>query len=178
MDPSLRADAAVSSAKSTASTKPVPKNANEFIEQQLDERLSAIEAALNADALALHGPLYVGVDSVVRGAVEDLRARSTRPPHLACVLTTFGGYIEVVQRIVETIRHHYEHVHFVVPDQAFSAGTVLAMSGDDILMDYYSRLGPIDPQVESAGGHMVPALGYLIQWERLLDKARKGQLTA
>jgi hypothetical protein len=51
------------------------------------------------------------------------------------------------------------------------------MSGDEIYMDYYSRLGPIDPQVEKADGRMVPALGYLAQWERLLRKARKGEIT-
>ena len=51
------------------------------------------------------------------------------------------------------------------------------MSGDAIYMDYYSRLGPIDPQVENASGRMVPALGYLIQWERLLKKANDGNIT-
>jgi hypothetical protein len=52
-----------------------------------------------------------------------------------------------------------------------SAGTILAMSGDAILMDYYSVLGPIDPQVPSQDGRYVPALGYLIRYQELLDKA-------
>jgi hypothetical protein len=51
------------------------------------------------------------------------------------------------------------------------------MSGDAIWMDYYSRLGPIDPQVQSNTGRAVPALGYLIQWERLIEKAKKGEIT-
>jgi hypothetical protein len=51
------------------------------------------------------------------------------------------------------------------------------MSGDAIYMDYYSRLGPIDPQVGTASGRRVPALGYLVQWERLLEKAANGTLT-
>jgi uncharacterized protein YacL (UPF0231 family) len=51
------------------------------------------------------------------------------------------------------------------------------MSGDEIWMDYCSRLGPIDPQVETAKGRLVPALGYLKQWERLLKKANDGTLT-
>lgn len=42
------------------------------------------------------------------------------------------------------------------------------MSGDNIYMDYYSRLGPIDSQVQCRQGQMVPALGYLVQWERLV----------
>ena len=43
-------------------------------------------------------------------------------------------------------------------------------------MDYFSVLGPIDPQVEDARGHQVPALGYLVQYERLLKKADEGTL--
>jgi len=43
-------------------------------------------------------------------------------------------------------------------------------------MDYFSRLGPIDPQVEE-GGKLVPALGYLIQYDRLIKKSQKGNLT-
>ena len=43
-------------------------------------------------------------------------------------------------------------------------------------MDYYSTLGPIDPQVER-GGTLIPATGYLIQYQRLIDKSARGELT-
>ena len=57
-----------------------------------------------------------------------------------------------------------------------SAGTVLAMSGDDILMDYHSCLGPIDPQLRK-GDHLVPALSYLSQFEALIKKSRNEALS-
>jgi len=136
-----------------------------------------IEEALQADGLAFNGPIYGGVDDILRLSVEELVSRNSGRKRLVILLTTSGGYIEVVQRMVDTVRHHYPYVMFVIPNYAFSAGTVFAMSGDEIHMDYYSRLGPIDPQVESASGVMVPALGYLVQWERLLEKARQGTLT-
>lgn len=117
------------------------------------------------------------MDDYVRDFAESLFRRPNKRGRLVVVLTTSGGYIEVVQRIVETLRHHYGSVLFVVPNYAYSAGTVLAMSGNEIHMDYYSRLGPIDPQVSSDSGKFVPALGYLAQWERLLQKARDGKLT-
>ena len=50
------------------------------------------------------------------------------------------------------------------------------MSGDDIYMDYFSVLGPIDPQLEK-DDKMVPALGYLAQYERLIDRSKRGVLT-
>src|SRR4029078_10078292 len=83
-----------------------------------------------------------------------------------------------IQRIVDTLRHHYSIVDFVIPNYAMSAGTVLALSGDAIHMDYYSILGPIDPQLRRSGSQrMVPALGYLVQYERLIAKSRKGELS-
>lgn len=156
--------------------KKTPANANEFIEQQLDEKLTAIEGDFDADAFAFNGGILFGVDDLTREAIENKKRDGSGRTRLAVVLTTAGGYIEVVQRIVETFRHHYPIVEFVIPNYAFSAGTVLALSGDAIHMDYYSRLGPIDPQVE-VQGRMVPAMGYLHRYERLIKKAQSGQIT-
>lgn len=130
-----------------------------------------------SDILGFSGPLIYPVDETVRNVVESMKARSKRQRKLAVVLQSSGGYIEVVHRIVDTLRHHYKIVDFLVPNYAYSAGTVLVMSGDAIYMNYFSRLGPIDPQVETASGKQVSALGYLVQWERLLEKAKQGTLT-
>lgn len=153
-----------------------PQSANDFIEQQLHARLESLESCLDGDALSFSGRLYFGADDVLRKVIEDLKSVSDRK-RLVVVLTTSGGFIEVVNRMVTTIRHHYEYVDFIVPDHAFSAGTVFAMSGDAIYMNYYSQLGPIDPQVQGSNGRTVPALGYLVQYERLLKQAEKGKLT-
>jgi membrane-bound ClpP family serine protease len=95
---------------------------------------------------------------------------------LTIILDTPGGIVEVAERMVNTIRFHYKEVIFIVPDRAMSAGTVFVMSGDRIMMDYFSCLGPIDPQIEKEG-KLVPALSYLNQFNRLNEKARKGNLT-
>lgn len=156
---------------------PTPGNANEFIEIELDDRLKRIEAQFKAHALSFNGPIFSGVDGLVRDAIQHRRASGDDNKRLVVLVTTGGGYIEVVQRIVDTLRKHYDLVDFVIPDHAYSAGTVLAMSGDAIHMDYYSRLGPIDPQVETRDGRMVPALGYLERYNALIDKAKKGTIT-
>jgi hypothetical protein len=52
------------------------------------------------------------------------------------------------------------------------------MSGDSIYMDYASMLGPIDPQIRTSSGNMVPALGYLEQFERMFKKADEGRLNS
>jgi len=44
------------------------------------------------------------------------------------------------------------------------------------MMDFFSTLGPIDPQVEREG-KLVPALSYLIQWDRFVQKSQSQTLT-
>jgi hypothetical protein len=51
------------------------------------------------------------------------------------------------------------------------------MSGDNIYMDFFSVLGPIDPQVQNKDGRFVPALGYLDKIRELLEKAKKNEIT-
>lgn len=147
---------------------------DQVVKQRLDADIKAIETKLERDVLTIVGPIVYGLDESVREAVE---AFSERKAKIAVVLDTPGGIVEVVERMVETIRHFYEDVMFIVPDRAMSAGTIFVMSGDSIMMDYFSRLGPIDPQVEK-DGKLVPALSYLVQYKRLLAKDRKGELTS
>lgn len=134
-----------------------------------------LERRLNADVLALMGPLLPGVDHTALQAAESLLDEHKRPK-LAVVLSTDGGVVEIVEQIVHIFRYHWQEVLFVIPDRAMSAGTVLAMSGDAILMDYSSILGPIDPQI-ARGQKLVPALSYLTQFDRIMKKFEHGAAT-
>ncbi len=145
------------------------------VKQRLDSDVARIEQAFEANGLGMVGPIRFGIDGLVRTALEAIPPASKKN-RLAVVVDTPGGIVEVVERIVDVVRHHFAEVIFVVPDRAMSAGTVLAMSGDSIWMDYFSVLGPIDPQLER-NGQLVPALAYLAQFDRLVAKASSGQLT-
>jgi hypothetical protein len=143
------------------------------IRKTLKTMLEEIETSESANLVLVSGPIVFGVDDNLRDAIEGL---SNRQGRLLVIVDTPGGIVEVVERMVETIRQHYEEVDFVIPDRAMSAGTILVMSGDRIRMDYFSRLGPIDPQVEK-DGHLVPALSYLVQYQRFIEKAQNDELT-
>jgi hypothetical protein len=143
------------------------------IEEQLDRLARDLEARLDGDVLAIMGSVQFTLDESVRDAVEHSTERRKK---VAVVLETPGGFIEVAERIVTVLRHNYEIVDFFVPNRAMSAGTVLVMAGDAIFMDYFSCLGPIDPQVQSDDGSLVPALGYLEAFDALMAKAEAGGL--
>lgn len=145
--------------------------ANSYIEAELATRLKAVEDAANADALVCIHPIHAPFDDLIRDKLEDIKNKRDA---LLVILETDGGSIETCERIADTLRYHYPkgEVAFLVPNHAMSAGTILIMSGDRILMDYYSVLGPIDPQIENLHGHWVPALGYLETYEDLVRKSR------
>ncbi|MEJ7811362.1 MAG: hypothetical protein WKG32_13205, partial [Gemmatimonadaceae bacterium] len=133
-------------------------SSNSLVVEWLDDRLRDLEKATNADVLAYVGPIVFAGADAIRDVLDD---RKSKRLSLAVVLETLGGYAEAAERIAETFRHHYQRVDFIIPNFAFSAGTILVMSGDAIHMDYYSVLGPIDPQVDKGERGFVPALGYL-----------------
>ncbi|MBR3303796.1 MAG: serine dehydrogenasease [Bacteroidales bacterium] len=137
---------------------------------------SELEAAINSDVLSYFGPIVDGNESAFLDVIETIAAEA-KSETLSVILTTGGGSAMAVERYVNIIRKHYERVNFIVPDYAYSAGTIFCMSGDEILMDYSSVLGPIDPQVKNKEGKFVPALGYLDKIDELIDKAKKNILT-
>lgn len=153
-----------------------PYEANALVINKLDECVDRIESELGADLLAFSGPIYSGADLFIRDAIEYRKHQRPKRNKLAFFLETTGGYIEIAQRIATILRKHYKKVEFFIPNAAMSAGTVLVMSGDKIHMDYYSILGPIDPQLPKPDGGSIPALGYLKKYEELMDKASKGSL--
>lgn len=144
--------------------------------RELGRILESIGDAYEADAIAYFGPILFDVDDAIRDAVEDIENRKTK---LMFILDTGGGYIDVAERIVAVLRKHYAEVEFIVPNMAMSAGTILVMSGDAIHMDYYSRLGPIDPQVQkpNSPNELVPALGYAEKFDELVEKSTKEGLS-
>lgn len=154
-------------------------NSDRVIEHLLDQKLEAIEQSVgDADAIFFNGDITPGSDQLLRVAIEHVKRKKPQRRSLIFVLQTDGGYIEIVERMVNILRHHYSRVEFLVPDHAMSAGTVLALSGDKIYMDYFSTLGPIDPQVERPDSRKsIPVQGYLAQYNRLLEKDRLGQIT-
>lgn len=147
---------------------------DDYIKVQLNNHIARIGQQLgDADAMSIVSPIVSGVDTTIRDAIEK---KETKKRKMAIVLETPGGVVEVVERMVEVIRNFYQEVVVIVPNQAMSAGTVFALSADRIMMDYFSRLGPIDPQIVK-DGKLVPALAYLNQYQKLNEKAAQGNLT-
>lgn len=82
-----------------------------------------------------------------------------------------GGMAEAAESVVKLLRSRFKAVRFIVPNIAKSAATMMALSGDEILMDTDAELGPIDPQfnLTKADGTTVvaPAQAIIDEFDRL-----------
>jgi len=152
-------------------------NVNSTIRGLLEEKLLKIEQYFKADVFSYYGNIIDGLENDIRNIIEELAQDPDKKEKLVVILTTMGGSAIAVERYVNIIRHHYNTVDFVVPDYAYSSGTIFCMSGDNIYMDYFSVLGPIDPQVQNKDGKWVGALGYLDKINDAIEKSKRNELS-
>lgn len=103
-----------------------------------------IAADLNKGA----APISLGYPDIlpIKDQLDNLTGKA-----LDILLETPGGSGEVTEDIVRLVRSKYAAVAVIVPGWAKSAGTILAMAGDEILMGPASALGPIDAQLAWQG---------------------------
>lgn len=87
---------------------------------------------------------------------------------LDLILHTPGGSLEVAEAFVAYLRSKFKHIRIIVPLMAMSAGTMIACSGDKIVLGKHSFLGPTDPQIllqTETGLRMVSAQSILDQFD-------------
>jgi len=94
--------------------------------------------------LTKQGP-PIGIDYSDLAPIADQLA-NLHGEAIDVILETPGGSGEVAEDIVRLLHNKYEEVAFIIPGWAKSAGTIMAMAGNEILMGSTSALGPIDAQ--------------------------------
>ena len=100
------------------------------------------------EQMALFGiPFFRYID--IEDSEQVLRAIRLTPPHmpLDIILHTPGGLVLASEQIALALRAHEAPVTVFVPHYAMSGGTMVAMAANQIVMDRYAVLGPVDPQL-------------------------------
>lgn len=83
---------------------------------------------------------------------------------LTLMLHTPGGVTNATETIVSYLRSKFGFIEVIIPTYAMSAGTMIALSSDRVIMGRQSQMGPIDPQLP-VNGRMVSALAIIDQFE-------------
>ena len=141
-----------------------------YLLDNLTARLEAIAKLRGTDNIFLYGSAFLqkphipleltmmvqedinGIMSALYGMniVKDKKHENK----LIIVLHTSGGDGYAVNSIVEYLQNKFEYIEVIVPCVAMSAGTMLSLSGDCVIMGKHSQLGPIDPQLPLNGEYV------------------------
>lgn len=71
-------------------------------------------------------------------------------PRIDLLLYTRGGDVLTPWRLINLIREYTDEFNVIVPYRAYSAGTLICLGANEILMGKMGELGPIDPVVANA----------------------------
>jgi ClpP class serine protease len=99
--------------------------------------------------------------------IQDILRESDKK-QIDVYLETPGGSGEAAEEIAKFLRKKFDEVNYVIAGEAKSAGTILALSGDNIYMCETGSLGPIDAQIK-IGRSVVSAHDY----KAWVDEKRK-----
>jgi hypothetical protein len=107
-------------------------------------------------------PISIDLDDV--DGFTDLTESITDGLEVDVLIHSPGGSPEATERVVALLRERFDHITFLIPHSAYSAATMMALSGNEIIMHPSASLGPIDPQINGT-----PARAL----RRGFDKARE-----
>ncbi len=97
------------------------------------------------------GPINARVAmDVVPLISEQLRKIGKKVPKIDLFLYTAGGDTMVPWRLVSMIREYCDIFSVIIPYKAHSAGTMIALGADEIVMSDLSEISPIDPSTANA----------------------------
>jgi ClpP class serine protease len=126
------------------------------LEAERKNQLRLIESIRGRDVLVYAANVSVRQRAPISIEYADLlpindQLANLKGDALDLMIETGGGSGEVAEDIVKLLRSQYTDVASIVPGMAKSAGTLIVMASDDILMEPASALGPIDAQIQWQG---------------------------
>lgn len=96
---------------------------------------------------------------------------------LTLLLHTPGGLPNAAQSIVEYLHQKFGYIEVIVPVMAMSAGTMISLAANRIIMGRQSQLGPIDPQMQ-IHGRFVSAQSIVDQFEEAKKQVKEDPTVA
>ncbi|PVX26754.1 MAG: hypothetical protein CW716_05370 [Candidatus Bathyarchaeum sp.] len=133
---------------------------------QLAEKLTEISKNHNAVLMACIAP-YVGLkvsptrtvnaqmglseEFAVETAINQIQTK-TDNRKLLLLVSSPGGLVQSSYKVARALRKTFKEIIVFVPHIAASGGTLLALTGNKIVMGMMSQLSPLDPQAKIEDG--------------------------
>jgi hypothetical protein len=139
---------------------------NEEEDPKLSEKLAEISKKHEAVLMACIAP-YVGLkvsptktvnaqmglseEFAVETAINQIQAK-TDARKLLLLVSSPGGLVQSSYKVARALRKKFKEIIVFVPHIAAIGGTLLALTGNKIVMGMMSQLSPLDPQAKIEDG--------------------------
>lgn len=163
-----------------------PQHQAAWLESELQSRLAAIAAKRGSNVILYASaflqkpavpPIFLSINHEdVNGLMAVMQGMDWARP-LTLILHTPGGVTNAIETIGEYLLSKFQRIEVIVPTLAMSAGTMLALAANEIIMGRASQLGPIDPQMP-IGARAVSARTIVDQFETARGEILNDQRTA
>jgi hypothetical protein len=111
--------------------------------------------AHQADVIVFHGQIdQGGADNLIR-----IAKRPDRRKNVVVLLTTRGGSADAAFRMARCLQTHYAKLLLFIHDTCRSAGTLVAIGADEIVLSEFGKFGPLDVLLDTTDGMFEGASG-------------------
>lgn len=112
------------------------------MEKEIENILKKLAESLRADIL-----LYSGEINLSNAEVLGTLTAQPTSENVLLVLCTLGGDAHAAFRIARRLQERYKQFYLYIPSYCKSAGTLIAIGSDEIIMGDFSEFGPLDVQL-------------------------------
>ena len=100
--------------------------------------------------------LGIAEEFAVESVIDEIKSK-TDCKNLLLQVNSPGGAVASSYKVARALRNAFEKITVFVPHIAASGGTLIALTGNEIVMGMMSQLSPLDPQFENKNGRVVSA---------------------
>lgn len=126
-----------------------------------------IEKARDTKVIAFVTSDRVGMETqIAQDSVDvfvDLLDQVGPTERISLILHTNGGQTLAAWRLINLLRTFCDELEVIVPAKALSAGTLICIGAQKIIMTKQAVLGPIDPSVNNALNPMANVNGQMVR---------------
>ena len=128
--------------------------------QERKKIYEAIEKSRHSKVIAYATGNRLGMElSISTDAVDIIGEHLDKignPKKISLMLYTLGGNTLAAWNIINLLREFCKELEIIIPNKCRSAGTLMCLGADNIIMTIQATLGPIDPSLASPLGPIIP----------------------
>ena len=113
---------------------------------ELQSLLARLEAGRGNPALLCHSTLAADLVPVLYRCLHRIGRRE----RLDLVLSSYGGTVTSARQAALLLREFTDRLTILVPQRARSAGTLLCLAADELMLSGFAELGPLDANMGAA----------------------------